>query len=258
MKRILAPLAIAAAGALLAGCVTSSSSPAKSKASPRKAAMYNTQLAIVYMQEGRMDLAQNKLGEALRQAPHLAEVHNALAIYYDRTGRPQEADRQYHLALEYGHDDPDTLNNYGAFLCRQGDYRQSLRYFVRASNNLDYDTPDKALANAGLCALKIPDRALAKKYFIRALQINNDMGQALWHLGLLSFEDQNYSAANGYLSRFMALTQHPSAMMLWVAIEAAWATGDRKSAEHYGRELLKLYPDSREAQKFIHLVGSGS
>lgn len=258
MKRICVALAAFSVVALLAGCVTSSSSPAKQKASPRKAAMYNTQLAIIYMREGRMDLAQNKLAEALKQAPHLVDVHNALALYYERIGRIQEADHQYKLSLEYSEGNPDTLNNYGAFLCRQGKYRESLKYFVRASNNIDYSTPDKALANAGLCALKIPDQALAKKYLKQALAINNDLGQALWQLGLISFQEQKYTQANNYLSRLVSLTQRPSARMLWVAIEAAWASGHQKNAEHYGRELLKLYPDSQEAQKFIQLVGSRS
>ncbi len=243
--------------AMLAGCVTSGSG-LNQKKSPHKAAMYNTRLAIIYMHEGRLDVAQNKLSEALKQAPHSVAVHNALALYYERIGRLHEADHQYKLALHYGGNDPDTLNNYGAFLCRQGKYRESIRYFLKASNNLNYSTPDKALSNAGLCALKIPDKSMAKKYFKRALAINNQLGQPLWQLGMLSFQDQNYTQANNYLSRLIDLTQRPSARMLWVAIEAAWASGHQKNAQHYGRELLKLYPNSQEAQKFIQLVGSGS
>lgn len=254
--------AVLLAGALalaLAGCVTSNSSPMpQDQASPHLAAEYNTRLAIAYMQQGRMDLAQNKLSDALRQAPKMPQVHNALALYYERTGRPALADRQYKLSLRYGPHNPNTQNNYGAFLCREGKYRQSIRYFVKASNNLDYQTPDKALANAGLCALKIPDKAMAAKYFKQSLAINRDQGQSLWHLGLLSFEAGKYTDANNYLQRLIGITQRPSATMLWVAIEASWAVGDHSHAEHYGRELLKLYPNSAEAQKFIHLVGSGS
>ncbi|MGH8128391.1 MAG: hypothetical protein ACRETC_08495, partial [Gammaproteobacteria bacterium] len=82
----------------LVGCVTSGSSPTpRSKASPKLAAKYNTRLAIGYMQQGRMDLAQNKLAEALQQGPKMPLVHNALALYYERTGRPADADHQYML-----------------------------------------------------------------------------------------------------------------------------------------------------------------
>ncbi len=241
----------------LAGCVTTTtSSTPQSQASPRLAARYNTRLAVIYMQEGRMDLAQHKLAQALREAPEMPMVHNALALYYEQTGRSDLADRQYRMSLNRDANNPDTQNNYGAFLCRRGKYRESIRYFLKASNNLNYSTPDKALANAGLCALKIPDKALAKKYFMRSLAINRDQGQALWHLGLLGFEMGKYSAANRYLSRLIGITQRPPAIMLWVAVEAAWASGRRAQAQRYGRELLKLHPNSPEAQKFIHLVGS--
>lgn len=255
--------AIACAASLLTltlvGCVTSSSSSTpQSKASPRLAAEYNARLAMGYMQQGRMDLAQGKLAEALQQGPKIPMVHNALALFYERTGRPAEADHQYKLSLRYDPGNPNTQNNYGAFLCRQGKYRQSIGYFIKASNNLNYSTPDSALANAGLCALKIPDKGLARKYFMQALAINNDQSQALWHLGLLGFEVKDYSRANNYLSRLIDLVPHPSALMLWVAIEAAWTSGHQTQAQHYGRELLKLYPNSSEAQKFIHLVGAGS
>lgn len=244
---------------LLAGCVTSSPSPSQfGKTSPKLAAQYNTQLAIAYMQQGRMDLARSKLADALRQAPKTPEVHNALALYYERTGRPHQAAHQYQLSLDYDPGNPDTQNNYGAFLCREGKYRESIDYFVKASNNLNYDTPDKALANAGLCALRIPDKTLAEKYFKQALAINPNQGQSLWNLGLMSFEAGKYTDANAYLARLIDITQRPSPTMLWVAIEAAWAGGNRTRAEYYGRELLKLYPNSVEAQKFVKLVGTGS
>lgn len=247
------------AAMLLAGCVTSSSSPGQfGKTSPKLAARYNTQLAIAYMQQGRMDLARSKLADALRQAPKMPEVHNALALYYERTGRPHQAEQQYKLSLDYDPGDPSTQNNFGTFLCREGKYRESIRYFVKASNNLNYDTPDKALANAGLCALRIPDKTLAAKYFKRALAINPNQEQSLWNLGLMRFEAGKYTDANSYMARLIDITQRPSPTILWVAIEAAWASGNRTRAEYYGRELLKLYPNSPEARKFIKLVGTGS
>jgi len=260
MRRLPAAAAVIAAGAVLGlgGCVSSGGPSGGSKSSPRMAARYNTELAIDYMKEGRMDLAQRKLAEARRQAPHLPEVHNALALYYERIGENKQADHQYRVALHDKPGDPSTLNNYGAFLCRNGHPRKSLKYFTRAAENLDYDTPDAALANAGVCALKIPDKKLARQYFKRALAINANMGQALWHLGLADFEAGHYSQANQYLSRLVSSKSKPSARVLWVAIEAAWAVGDRDSAQGYGRELLKLYPHSDEAKKFIHLIGSGS
>lgn len=257
MRRAVCVAGLVALSAALAGCVSSGGNPATSShAKPQLAARYNTELAINYMSEGRMDLAQRKLALAVKQAPHMPDVRNALALYYERIGEIGEADHQYHLSLEYAPSNPVTLNNYGAFLCRQGRYRKSLPYFTRAAQDLDYNTPDAALTNAGLCALKIPDKKLARQYFDRAIAINPNMGQALWQLGLMDFEAGKYTSADAHLSRLISTMSDPSPRVLWVAIETAWALGDRKSVDHYGRELLKRYPNSPEAQKFIKLIGS--
>lgn len=255
--RFAAGLVAVAAIVVAAGCTSSSPpNPVTSKASPELAARYNTQLGIAYMRQGRMDLAQQKLATALKEAPHMAIVHNALALYYERAGEPDKADQQYRLSLQYAPGDPNTLNNYGAFLCRQGDYKRSLDYFTRAAADIDYDTPDAALANAGMCALQIPDKKLAQQYFQRALAINSDLSEALWQLGLMAFEQGDYSLANGYLSRLIDTQSNPAPRQLWVAIETAWTIGDRDTAKKYGRELVKRYPDSDEAKKFIQLIGS--
>lgn len=255
-------LLVAVAASAIAACTSTSTSPeggsalAGQKASPRLAAQYNAALAEGYMKEGRMDLAQQKLALALREAPHLALVHNELALYYERVGEPARADHEYRVAMEDSPGDPATLNNYGAFLCREGKYRESLKYFSEAASNLDYATPDAALANAGSCALKIPDRKLAQQYYQRALAINADMTQALWQLGLMAFEKGNYSLANGYFGRLIDALPEPSARVLWVAIETAWTIGEHDTAMGYGRELLKRFPKSEEAKKFIHLIGN--
>lgn len=223
-------------------------------ASPEKAAKYNSQLAVGYMRQGRMNLAREKLSRARKQAPHLPVVHNTLAFYYIHLNEPDKAEKQYKLSLQYKPDDPETLNNYGAFLCSHGKPRESLQYFARAADNLNYSTPDSALANAGLCAKKIPDDKLAAKYFKRALAVNANQPQALWQMGLIAFKHGRYSESHKYFARLIASRGKPTARMLWMGAETAWIIGDHDKARRYGRKLLKLYPDSDEAGKFIQLL----
>ncbi|MDN5865639.1 MAG: type IV pilus biogenesis/stability protein PilW, partial [Gammaproteobacteria bacterium] len=173
------------------------------RGSPELAAKYNAQLAANYMREGRMDMARAKLAEGLKQSPHSPAVHNTLALYYARLGRFDKAEEQYKLSLKYRPGDPETMNNYGVFLCTHGKPQQSLQYFVKAAEDLDYSTPDAALANAGLCALKIPDDKLAKQYFRRTLAINPDQSQALWQMGLMAFGQGRYTEARKYISRLI-------------------------------------------------------
>ncbi|MGH8427820.1 MAG: type IV pilus biogenesis/stability protein PilW [Gammaproteobacteria bacterium] len=259
MKRLAVLAVVMVALAVSSGCTSSSSSPQAipKKASPELAARYNTQLAYGYMREGHMDIAQQKLATALQQAPHLAFVHNTLAFYYEQVGDKNRADQQYKLSLQYDPNDPNTFNNYGAFLCRNGEYRASLNYFSRAAADLNYNTPDAALVNAGICALKIPDQKLAQQYFQQSLAINSDSVQALWQLGLLFFEQGNYSAAHSYLAHLIDADPEVPAYVLWTSIEAAWSIGDRTDAQLYGGSLLKRFPDSPEAKKYVGLIGGG-
>ncbi|MGH8272984.1 MAG: type IV pilus biogenesis/stability protein PilW [Gammaproteobacteria bacterium] len=259
MKRTITLCLAVAATMALAACTTSGGSgELPSKPKPKLAARYNAQLASNYMNEGRMDLARKKLALAMQQAPDLAVVHNVLALYYSRLGHYEKADEQYRISLHYKPNDPDTLNNYGVFLCNRGKPRASLQYFMRAADDLNYPTPDSALANAGLCAQKIPDAKLAAKYFRQTLAVNPNQPQALWQLGLAAFKQGRYSQANKYITQLVSSRSNPSAQALWVAIETNWTLGQRKQAEAYGRELVKRYPNSPEANKFIQLLSSGS
>ncbi len=240
----------------LAGC-TSPGGVSKiggKKVSPRLAAHFNIEMAYRYMQAGSMDLAQRKLALARREAPQDPVVYNALAFYYTQIGKYARAEHEFRQALSLGPDNPDTLNNYGTFLCRRGEYRVSLKYFSRAAANLNYATPDSALANAGTCALKIPNKKIARRYFEQALAINPNQPEALWQLGLMAFEKGDYSSANNRLGRLVSSDRNVSPRVLWVAIEAAWTVGDQVNAKRYGRRLLKKFPGSREARKFIHLI----
>lgn len=254
MNRAVVCCAVLLMGVTLGACTTTGGAN-KSKPNPKKAGQYNAQLAVGYMRQGRMNLARSKLSEALKQAPHSPVVHNTLALYYIHLNEFDKADQQYKLSLRYKPGDPQTLNNYGAFLCSHGKPRQSLDYFKRAAGNLNYSTPDSALANAGMCAQKIPDEKLAKKYFNRALAVNPNQAQALWQLGLIAFKHGRYSDAHKHFARLTGGRSKPSARALWMSTETAWIIGKRDEARRDGRKLLKLYPDSDEARKFIQLLG---
>lgn len=244
-----------AGGLVLVSLCAACTSSGGTSGSLQMAAKYNAQIASNYMRQGRMQLARSKLAEALKQAPHSAVVHNTLALYYIHLRLYDKAEKQYRLSLQYKPHNPQTMNNFGVFLCSHGKPRKSLQYFVKAAGNLDYSTPDSAFANAGLCALKIPDKTLAQKYFRRALAINPNQRQALWHMGLMAFKKGRYSSAYRYLGRLIEGHARPTARALWVGLETAWIIGKRDEAQRMGRKLLKLYPHSKEAGKFIKLIG---
>ncbi|PRP61295.1 type IV pilus biogenesis/stability protein PilW, partial [Bacillus halotolerans] len=85
-----------------------------------QAAHYNVQLGLAYLKAGDFRRAQYKLSKAIKLDPHHAEVHYAFAYYLETVGEFEKAQQEYLTALNIAPDDPKVLNNYGAFLCRQG------------------------------------------------------------------------------------------------------------------------------------------
>ncbi|HEY4581747.1 MAG TPA: type IV pilus biogenesis/stability protein PilW, partial [Lysobacter sp.] len=85
---------------------------------------------------------------ALKADPASAEAHSLLALSMDATGRAVAAGPHHRRAAELapGHGAP--LNNYGIWLCSNGQARASLDWFERAAASPGYATPDAALANA--------------------------------------------------------------------------------------------------------------
>ncbi len=235
---------IAAVVALLQACV---SVDAPEQTQNEKASAVNVQLGIGYLQQENLDLASEKLSRALSQDPKSASAHNAFAILQERLLQNEKAEFHYRQATTLDPEDSQAANNYGAFLCRNGREAESEQYFVRASDNPLYRTPEVAYTNAAFCLLKIDEREKAKDYLRRALAAKSDFRQALFAMADLLFEDQDHANARRHLERYH-LTGRPTAASLWLAIRNEIELGGLGSGtvDRFGRELQEKFADSEE------------
>ena len=207
----------------------------------------NAKLGLNYMRHGEYDVAEAKLKKALKENPRLGEAHHYLAELYRRTERYDEAKEHFRLALKYTPDDPNLQNNFGVFLCGQGEYREAIDLFVKVAASRDYKRPDDAYANAGLCALRIPDEKLGEMYLRRALAINKQLPNALYHMARLSFDHGQYMKARAFIERYASAAQPtPQSLLLGARIELA--LGDRTAAEDYAARLATSFPDASETR----------
>ena len=132
----------------------------------------NLNLGVEHMRQGNYDRALDTLTVALEAGPEIVAVHNVLGLLKQNMERYVEAEDHFFDALKLEPDNPDTLNNYGQFLCRQGNESQAVKYFLRSANNSLYDKPELPYTNAGLCVLKENNYIDAEKYFRSALKFN--------------------------------------------------------------------------------------
>jgi type IV pilus assembly protein PilF len=232
-------------GALvLTGCV---SSAPQGGSNPEDAAQYNVKLGVAYMQQGRLDVALQKLKRALKENPDSAPAHAALARLYARRGSMSRARQYYRKAIDLAPDDPKIQNAYGVFLCRHGKAVQSERYFIAAAGNPDYITPEAAYTNAGICQLNVGKRDAAEADFRRALKSKPGYTSALWQLARLSFKQGEHMDARAFLQRLLADNKHPQAKVLWLAARNERALGADDSANKLAHRLIVQWPRSSEA-----------
>lgn len=126
----------------------------------------NVKMGLYYLIESKDAIkAKEKLLKASRQAPRLPAVWYGLGYFEENTGNIENAQKYYEHALRISPEDAASQNNYAAFLCRHGNYKKAIDYFLRAAGQPDYLNTSKAYQNAAQCAEQIPDDDLARKYY---------------------------------------------------------------------------------------------
>jgi type IV pilus assembly protein PilF len=148
----------------------------------------------------------------------------------------------------------EAHNNFGLFLCKRGRPAEALKHFESALANPLYATPEKALANAGNCALEKGDLAQAEIYFGRALKRVPNQSTAL--LGMADFHVRKGSwlAARSVLRQLATQFDDLARLgpqALWIGLRAERQLGDREVEANYGAVLRRSYPESIQAQWLI-------
>jgi len=238
---------------LASACATNGGTNS-SKDIPRdaKAAEINMQLGLSYLQRGDYKIALAKLEKALAQNPDLPSAHNTIALLYQRLGELDKAEAHFKQAIQRAPDYSEAQNNYGVFLCQQKRYAEAEQRFTTAVKNPLYNSQAQALENAGLCAMREPDTAKAESYFREALKLNPDLAKSLINMAELSYQQNNYLRARGYVQRYQAVSAwNPSALL--IAIKTENQLNDQDAVASLELILRARFPDSDEA----HQVAKG-
>jgi type IV pilus assembly protein PilF len=227
-----------------------SQGPERSRGDEKKASQLNAELGAKYLRDGRLQTAQEKLDKAIEQDPKNADAHGAYALLSMRLGKTDEARSHFETAIDLRPDDPKIINNYATFLCQEGDYDEGIARFVDAAQNPLYESPANAYANAGQCAREAGRIDEARKYFQRALRVSRRSASALFGGAQLEYDQGRLRKARDYLERYhKSATEAPQS--LWLAIRIERRLGNQDEVERLGKTLLRDYPDSDEANRFL-------
>ncbi|ALO41028.1 type IV pilus biogenesis/stability protein PilW [Pseudoalteromonas phenolica] len=240
----------------LSGCVTETHSVTKnspvvnSEVNNLEAARTRISLALEYLKAGNNTQAKFNLERAAKFAPKLPEVHYTLAYYFEQVKEFQQAKASYKTALKLVPNDPNTLNNYGTFLCRIGEYDEARAQLLKAIDTRGYLRVSQSYENLALCAVKQDKFELALDYLNSAVQHDGQSKSALISLAGLYYAKSDLHQALRVLERYTD-NGFISSRSLFLEYLLHQEMGHLEQSQKIATTLVQTYPQSYQAQAII-------
>ena len=223
----------------LVGCVSVTEGPPKIESDPIAMSESRIELGLGYMGQGNMVRARENLELAIKHAPSYYRARLSIAHYYEQVGEVGEARDAYKKALRLDARNGNVLNNYGTFLCKQGEYEQADKYFNRAIDQPYYYLVSASYENAAFCAFKAGEVEQAKYYFSRAIDHDPNRARSVLQLSKIEVSEAEYNDARLRLFKFQQRYgyQIPS---LQILVELEKKAGNRALQQKYQSKLDEL------------------
>jgi type IV pilus assembly protein PilF len=184
------------------GCVSVTEGAQKIESDPIAMSESRIELGLGYMGQGNMVRARENLELAIRHAPDYYRARLSIAHYFEQVGELDEARIAYKKALRLDSKNGNVLNNYGTFLCKQGEYDQADKYFNRAIDQPYYYLVSASYENAAFCALKAGEVDQARDYFSRAIDHEPNRVKSIIQLSQIEVNAKDYDDARQRLFKF--------------------------------------------------------
>jgi len=236
----------------VSGCASQQPMDEYDETKTQKAVESNTSLGLEYMNRGQYEVAMGKLKKAIREDSDYAPAQTVLAVLYERIGERELAGKHYKLAYEAAPRDGDVNNNYGVYLCKNGNEKKAIEHFQKALEDPFYTTPAIAMTNAGSCALGNGDFAAADEYLRGALKIEPGLPDALMNMCRLNYKQKNYLKARAFMQRYESVSNH-SAETLLLAYQIETSSNNSRSATAYKLMLESNFSESDQAAEVRRL-----
>ncbi|MGH8573444.1 MAG: type IV pilus biogenesis/stability protein PilW, partial [Gammaproteobacteria bacterium] len=176
-----------------------------------------------------------------------SSAYSMLGEVYRRTGQMDKAEEFFRKAVDLDPKDSGAWSNYGQYLCQMGRDAEADMMFEKALENPLYPTPEIALTNQGVCAVRRGDLGHAEEKLRAALDRNPNVPAALLEMGEVSYRQGQYLKARGYLARYSEVAKH-SARSLWLGVRVERQLGDADAVGSYSVALKGRFPESEETR----------
>lgn len=250
MKKSELILSAALGSLLLSGCISTTTGTAPVEADQANAADLNYQLGARYFQNGKYELARDRLMLSIELEPKNGIAHSTLGRTYEALDNVRLATQAYEEAVRVDPQSFEVQNAYAVFLCNQREFDKAEKHFAKAAGHPENDNAEVTLTNAGVCMLQKPNFDAAEAFFRQALDRKSNFADALLQLCLLKFQEEDYLGSRAFLQRFIA-SNKTTAGILYLGAQIEQKLGDQRARSVFVNQLLRDFPTSPEARKVL-------
>jgi type IV pilus assembly protein PilF len=253
--RILSSTVLACLLISLSACVTqqfeNDEPVVENQANLNEMAATRIALGLGYLRMGNMAQAKANLEKARLFSPEMVQVYTSFAHYYAEVGEHELTIASYEKAINIKDDDPDTLNNYGVYLCRNGQLEEAEKQFLKAIAVPSYTLVSESYENLASCFLKNNEFDKAEFYLSKALMHSPNSSSVLLALVRIEYAMGNYKKSRLYGQKFEKVTRKFTPESLALNYKVHMKLRKFKTAKNYGSMLVTMYPQSWEAKQYM-------
>jgi len=252
MKRLLTVLT----ACLLAACASTGTAPTTDREiktdsdqtdADRRAAI-RLELAQGYFSRGQFPTALDELKLALQVKPDMREAVNLRGLIYAAMGDAQLAEDAFRRALAVYPNDPDTLHNYGWFLCQQQRWQTADSLFDQALAVSTYRAPARTLLAKGVCEARAGRLLVAEKTLSRAFELDPASPAIAVNLSEVLYRNRELERARFYVKRVNDQPEQVNAQSVWLQLRVERKLGHTAVVDDLAQILRRKYPQAPETQ----------
>ena len=217
---------------------------------PERRARVRMELASGYYARGQLETALEEVKLALAAKPDLPEAYNLRGLIYQSLGDDRLAEENFRRALQLNPADPNTMHNYGWFLCQRQRLQEAQVQFQQAIATPRYAGLSRSLMTQGICYARAGSLTEAERSLGRAYELDPTSPVTAVNLADGLYKQGKYERARFYIGRVNGVPELSSAQTLWLAARIENRAGNARGARDLGRQLRNRFPDSPEAAAF--------
>jgi type IV pilus assembly protein PilF len=215
----------------------------------RKRARIRLELAVGYFEQGQTTIALDELKQSIASDPTYGDAYSLRGLIYMRLNDFRIAEDSFKKALGINPKDSNVLHNLGWLYCQQARYPESTQFFSQALLNVQYLERAKTYRAQGLCQVRAGFKELAEASLLKSYESDPVNPVTGYNLAILLFERGDYSRARFYIRR-LNNSELANSESLWLGVKIENNLNNADSALQLASQLIKRFPQSREASAY--------